>query len=160
MKKVFIYVGHSNWGKSMALKMLTGGSSHQKTVAISGINVRVRKMSNDDDENDKDGLLKWVQRFPNLNFERFVIALCPNIFPIQGKASFKENMATDILIELKKTNQLYFFVQEQKYSNPSMLISQNEINWLVNFGTVEILKGQHEHNVRAEKFELFVKTYI
>lgn len=23
MKKVFVYVGHSNWGKSMALKSLT-----------------------------------------------------------------------------------------------------------------------------------------
>lgn len=157
MKKVFIYVGHSNWGKSMALKMLTGGNSRQKTVAISGIDVKVRKMSNDD---DGTGLLKWVQRFPNLKFESFVIAFCPTIFPIAGEASFKEHMANDILIELQKTNQLYFFVQEQKYSNPSMLISPNEINWLANFGTIEIIKGQYEHNIRAEKFELFIKTYI
>ncbi|WP_353164396.1 hypothetical protein [Empedobacter brevis] len=49
MKKIFLYVGHSNFGKSFALKELTNGSSHQKSTLIDGKTFKVRKMSNDDD---------------------------------------------------------------------------------------------------------------
>jgi len=157
MKKVFIYVGHSNWGKSMALKALTGGNSHQRTVSILGNNIRVRKMSNDD---DGQGLFNWVKNFPILYYQRFIIAFCPKASPIDGEATLAQNKALDILIELQKTNQLYFFIQKEKYKNPTLQISLNEINWLRNFGNIEILEGQFCANERANMFELFIQKFI
>lgn len=157
MKKVFIYVGHSNWGKSRALRVLTSNSSRVKTVQISSYNVRVRKMSNDD---DGQGLLDWVRTFPRQNYDRFVIAFCPKVPPIDGEATHEQNIALDILIELQRTNELYFFVQHEMYNSPTNQITQQEITWLQNFGTVQILNGQNEDTVRASEFLKYIQTNI
>jgi hypothetical protein len=157
MKKVFIYVGHSNWGKSRALRVLTGNSSRQKTVHIGGYNVRVRKMSNDD---DGQGLLNWVRTFPTQAYQRFVIAFCPKVPPASGEATAEQNIALDILIELQKTNQLYFFVQEEMFNSPTNRITQQEINWMQAFGTVTVLNGQNPDTVRASEFLKFITPNI
>ena len=156
-KKVFIYVGHSNWGKSMALKMITGGSSRIKTANISGHIVRVRKMSNDD---DGKGLLDWVTDIPRINYQRFIIAFCPNFPPTSGEATKEQNRGLDILLELQKTNDLFFFVQREQFNNPTNLISQDEINWMSNYGIVQILSGQNPNATRATEFENFIKLHI
>jgi hypothetical protein len=157
MKKVFIYVGHSNWGKSMALKMLTGGSSRKKIANISNHIVRVRKMSNDD---DKQGLLDWVKDIPLMHYDRFIIAFCPKCPPIHGEATAEQNISLDILIELQKTNKLFFFVQKEKFNDPTQQILQNEINWMSNFGIVKILSGQSPNTIRAIEFENFIEAHI
>lgn len=157
MKKVFIYVGHSNWGKSRALKVLTGNSSHKKIVQIGRYNVRVRKMSNDD---DGQGLLNWVKTFSEQNYDRFVIAFCPKVSPIEGAPTNEQNIALKILLELQRTNQLYFFVQEEQYNSPMNIISHNEINWLINFGTVQVLKRQNEDVKRGSNFLQFIQNNI
>ncbi|MFC0261391.1 hypothetical protein [Fontibacter flavus] len=157
MKKVFIYVGHSNWGKSRALRVLTGNSSRQKTVQISQYNVRVRKMSNDD---DGQGLLNWVRTFPRQNYQRFVIAFCPKVPPITGEATIEQKIALDILIELQTTNKLFFFVQHEKFNYPHDQITQQEINWLKTFGSVKILYGQSPDTIRAKDFLQYIHAYI
>ena len=156
-KKVYIYVGHSNWGKSMALKVLTGGSSHKKVATISGKTIRVRKMSNDD---DGKGLLEWVQDIPRINYERFIIAFCPKFQPISGEATEEQNTALDILTELQKTNDLFFFVQKEKFNDSSQQISQDEINWISAYGTVQILTGHNQNSIRAADFEKFIAANI
>ena len=156
-KKVFIYVGHSNWGKSMALKLLTGGSSRKKIASISNHKVRVRKMSNDD--NGK-GLLEWVKDIPRIQYDQFIIAFCPKCPPIDGKPTTEQNISLDILIELQKTNKLFFFVQKEKFNDSNQQISQDEINWMLNFGIVKILSGQNPNTIRAIEFENFIKAYI
>lgn len=157
MKKVFVYVGHSNWGKSRALKIITNNNSHQKTVQISQYNVRVRKMSNDD---DGTGLLDWVRTFPRQAYDRFIVAFCPNSPPVSGSATLQQNIALDILIELQKNNILYFFVQEEKFNFSQNRITPQEINWLRTFGTVQILSGQNSDTVRAAEFHKFVTLNI
>jgi hypothetical protein len=156
-KKVFIYVGHSNWGKSFALKIITGNNSKRKTVQIAQYNVRVRKMSNDD---DGTGLLNWVRTFPIQAYQRFIIAFCPNVPPITGNATLQQNIALDILLELQANNILYFFVQEEKFNFPQIKISQTEINWIRTFGTVQVLPGQNVDTVRAAEFSRFISTHI
>ena len=157
MKKVFIYVGHSNWGKSMALKILTSGSSHKKISNISNQMIRVRKMSNDD---DGKGLLEWVKDIPRTQYDRFIIAFCPKCPPIDGKPTAEQNISLDILIELQKTNKLFFFVQKEKYNDSTQQISQDEINLMLNFGIVKILSCQNPNTTRAIEFENFIKTHI
>lgn len=157
MKKVFIYVGHSDWGKSRALKIITGNNSRQKITQIAQYNVRVRKMSNDD---YGTGLYDWVRTFPNQAYQRFVIAFCPNVPPIAGQATEEQNIALDILIELQKTNTLYFFVQEEQFNLPQNKITQQEINWLKTFGTVHTLSGQNADTIRASEFHNFIALHI
>jgi len=156
-KKVFIYVGHSNWGKSMALKLLTGDSSRKKIANISGHIVRVRKMSNDD---DGKGLLGWVKDIPRIRYEKFIIAFCPNFPPTSEDSTIGQNITLDIILELKKTNELFFFVQKEKFNDSTQQISQDEINWISNYGTVKILFGQNQNQIRATEFEDFIKLYI
>jgi len=154
-KKVFIYVGHSNWGKSMTLKILTGGSSRKKIAEISGHIIRVRKMSNDD---YGIGLLEWVKDIPRIKYEKFIIAFCPK-FPNIDNPTEEQNIAQEILIELQKTNELYFFVQKEKYGSNEQIL-QEEIKWISNFGVVKIINGQNSNLIRAEKFIDFIKANI
>ena len=156
-KKVFIYVGHSNWGKSKALKVLTGGSSHQKVIKISGQIVRVRKMSNDDDGKK---LLAWVKNIPRINYQKFIIAFCPKPTPLIEEPTLEQNNSLDILLELQKTNELFFFIQKEQYNNPTQQISQDEINWMSTFGIVNILLGHKDDSIRAAEFEKFIKLNI
>lgn len=152
-KKVFIYVGHSNWGKSMALKMLTEGNSRKKNTFISDYYVKVRKMSNDDDGKK---LLEHVREIPQTNCNRFIIAFCPNCPPITGEST----IGLEILLELQKTNELFFFVQKEKFNDSTQQITQDEINWISSFGKVQILSGQNSNLVRANEFEDFIKIHI
>jgi len=157
MKKVFIYVGHSNWGKSMALKAITDGNSHKKITNISGKPIRVRKMSNDD---DGQGLLDWVTDIPRKEYDYFIIAFCPNFPPVNREPTNNQNTGLKILTELKKTNELFFFIQEEKYNNSKIQISQYEINYLRNYGITKVLSGQNKCTTRAMEFKKFINNNI
>lgn len=150
MKKVFIYVGHSNWGKSFALKKITGNSSRIKHTTINNHYIFVRKMSNDD---DSKGLLDFVQSIPNRMENNFIIAYCP-------KHDY-DNTALQILQELQQSSHLYFFVQEEKFKDASCIITSQELAYLQQIGTqTYILSGQNTDMVRAKEFETFIKQYI
>lgn len=156
-KNVFVYVGHSNWGKSSALKILTNGSSQSRQAYISNQTVYVRKMSNDD---DGLGLLRWVKEISRMNYQNFIIAFCPNFPSPQEEATDAENRAIYILTELQRTNKLFFFIQEEKFNFPEEKISLSEINMIKNFGVHEILRGQNPDYVRADAFKRFIESYI
>lgn len=155
-KKVFMYVGHSNWGKSKALKVLTN-NSQQRTVQLGKFIVSVKRMSNDDIGKE---LLKFVNKIPTLQFQRFVLAFCPKKPSDDGNLTTEQNIALEILTTLKNTNEIFFFVQEEKYNSSTRLITQQEIDWLKEFGTVHILKGQNDDVDRASKFKTFITKHI
>ncbi|WP_294296520.1 hypothetical protein [uncultured Chryseobacterium sp.] len=159
MKKVFIYVGHSNWGKSFALKKLTNNSSKVKRCTINGKHIFVRKMSNDDDSGK---LLQFVKKIPQKWQKNFIIAYCPKQDHLAGgQETAKIKEAKDILNELHKSCELYFFVQEEKYDDPQEHIALQETQYLYQIGKqVFILKGQNKDSVRAFEFENFIKQYI
>ena len=149
MKKAFIYVGHADWGKSFALKQITDNSSRKKTVQINNKWVWVRKMSNDDDAN---GLLSFSKTIPSNGYKNFILAYCPKHEHDQG--------AMDILNTLQGSCELYFFIQEIKYSDPSQSIPTTQIDYLNKIGTVQILSGQNPDTVRAEQFLSFIIQHI
>lgn len=149
MKKAFIYVGHANWGKSFALKQITNNNSRKKTVQINNKWFWVRKMSNDD---DPAGLLSFSKTIPSKWYENFILAYCPNHDHDQG--------AMGILNTLQESCELYFFIQEIKYSDPSKLIPITEIAYLQEIGTVHVLSGHNTDTVRADQFRSFIKQHI
>ena len=159
MKKAFIYVGHSNWGKSFALKKITNNNNRVKSCIINGQNIFVRKMSNDDDSGK---LLQFVKMIPLKWQKNFIIAYCPkhdNL--VEGKITKEIEEAKVILEELNKSCELYFFVQEEKYNNPQMKISPEELKYLDQIGKqLFILNGQNPDITRAAAFEQFIQQYI
>ncbi|PKP12067.1 MAG: hypothetical protein CVU09_00800 [Bacteroidetes bacterium HGW-Bacteroidetes-4] len=149
MKKAFIYVGHANWGKSFAVKQLTNGSSRVKKIQINNKWVWVRKMSNDDKPED---LLEFVKNIPNNWYQNYILTYCPNHEHDKG--------AMEILNNLQKSCELYFFVQQNMYQDPSQTIPAAEINYLQQIGTVQIITGKIEDSVRANEFLSFINQHI
>jgi len=150
MKKAFIYVGHSDWGKSFALKKLTNNSSKVKSCNINGQHIFVRKMSNDD---DSDKLLKFVKGIVRKWQQNFIIAYCPK--------QDVNSQAKEILDELYKSCELYFFIQEEKYNDPQRKITPKELKYLDQIGKqLFILRGQNQDLGRAKSFEQFIKQYL
>lgn len=144
MKQFFLYVGHSNFGKSFALKEITNGKSRQKTLLINGKAFMVRKMSNDDDEKS---LLKFVEKIKNSNYSHYIIAFCP-------KQEYSEK-AKEILEVLKQSGNLFFFVQKNSFKDDRE-IEDAEINSLKGYGTVEVMEGKKEAAIRAVTFRKFI----
>jgi hypothetical protein len=149
MKRAFIYVGHSNWGKSFALRVITEGNAYKKTVIIKGLWFWVRKMSNDD---KPDELLTAVEAIPESWYDNFILTYCPN--------HLEDGQTMEILNILSSSCQLFFFVQESRYSNPSEKIEEHEIAYLRTIGMVEMLKGKHEDSVRANRFRRFITEHL
>ncbi len=149
MKKSFVYVGHSNWGKSFALKQLTQGSSRIKIATIKNQLVWVRKMSNDD---QPEGLLEFVKSISKNWYTNFILAYCPN--------HESDELAMAILKVLQDSCELYFFIQESKYDNADAKIKQQEMNYLKKIGTVKIIKGKQEDKDRAKRFLSFIEQHI
>jgi hypothetical protein len=148
MKKIFIYVGHSNWGKSRALKVITSGSSRRKTTQIDNQWIWVRKMSNDD---KPIALLKFVRSSRRNPYQNFILAYCPK--------HETDSIAMQILKALSQNdNRLYFFVQECKYNDPNQIITTSEMEYLRRIGTVEILCGQNSDAARASWFKQFIQA--
>lgn len=149
MKKAFIYVGHSHWGKSWTLRVLTNGKKDKKTFVLEGIWFWVRKMSNDD---EAEGLLGEIMKIPASWYDHFVLAYCPS--------HLTDDLAREILEELGIHCKPHFFVQDQRFGHPSRRIPEEEITALREIGVVEVLSGQHEYTVRAARFLKFIQRHL
>ena len=148
MKKIFLYVGHSNWGKSEVLKSITDGNHRKRKVDISGKKFWVRKMSNDDYE---VGLLEFSKKISSLNYTHFLVAYCPR--------QAESKRAKEILDNLCSAGELFFFIQRKQYGK-NKEISNNEIAYLKDIGSVRILEDEFEFSERAEKFLEFISDNI
>lgn len=151
MKKAFILVGHSNWGKSRTLKCLTQNNIYRRNIQIGGIEFFIRRMSNAD---NSESLLRFVK---NTEEPNIIMTLSPN---------FLGNTKTiDILKELKdsKNYQLFFFVLKYKYDQ-SQKISQEEIEELKNYSDSNFIEIFNDKNspdyLRAHEFRRFIEKHL
>ena len=149
-KKVFVYVGHSNWGKSLTLQQITDGVAKKQQATIKDQHFWVKKMSNDDDAESLKKFAKYI--YPSKWQTHAIIAYCPN--------HEKDNEAREILDTLAGYAELYFFVQETKFNRPQSQITTAEIAHLHTIGIVEVLTGHHKATVRAERFLQFIESHI
>jgi hypothetical protein len=151
MKKAFIYVGHSNWGKSFTLRRLTNNSSYVKTININNKWVWVRKMSNDDKPQE---LLDFVNSIPSNWYQNFILAYCPTHENVNNR------IARRILNSLQQSCQLFFFVQERMFSDQSQIIPEPEISYLREIGNVQVLQGHSGDSIRSARFLDFIRENI
>ena|GEM_PF-1124542 len=147
-KKIFLYVGHSNWGKSFVLKQITDNNARKKIKILFDKIFRVRKMSNDDDE---EKLLEFVKRIEKSSYRYYLIAFCPR--------QNKSNRTKEILSILAKSCDLFFFIQKNQFGSTN-IIKEEEIESLNEFGIVNVLDENMEYPQRAEKFLNFIKRWL
>jgi hypothetical protein len=149
MKRAFIYVGHANWGKSYALRVVTHRNKDTKVINLNNKQVRVRKMSNDDQE---IAMQTFVDHIPASQFDRFILAYCPTHDTVAG--------AMAILNSLQRYCELVFFIQESKFKNPTLLIPASELVHLRSIGRVHVLSGNHPDTTRAARFLSFIRPFV
>jgi hypothetical protein len=146
MKKAFLVVGRSNWGKSETLKQLTAGNRRLKYFQLDDQWYFIKRMSNDDDEK---GLIKFIDKNADIINHDLIIAFCPEFEkPRDGNL---------ILKKLSKKYELLFFVIKHNYKQTDE-ISQDEIKIIKWYGLVNVYKEKKEAFVRAKALASFVKA--
>jgi len=148
--KAFIVVGHSNWGKSYTLNSLTG---RRHKILINEKWLKVKKMSNDDIPKGPGGLLDYIERSIVSDYFYIVIALCPNF-------ENANRLTIQILQTLSTKYDLFFWVMRERYHDRDTQVTEDQINRLKQWGTVEIFEGQAEDTVRATSFKKFIEQHL
>lgn len=150
MKKAFIVVGHSNWGKSETLKCLTNGIHQKRRINIGVDNFRIKRMSNDD---FPDRVLDFLEKAFEENYKNIIMALCPDFENKDKKTKY-------ILDKLSERYDLFFFILKNKYgSNKSKYIKKFEIEQLNNYGPI-CLCNQDNAEQRCEKLKNYILSKI
>jgi len=150
--KAFLVVGHKHWGKSTTLKALTAGNRFLRTWKIGSTLFFVRRMSNDDIPGSLRELVNSLD--PEIT-PRVIATLCP---------TFNNKKAVPMLLEiletLKRKYELFFFVLRHKCSNPTVTITDDEIDKLERYGTVQQFRPAGAKAQTIARFFLrFVKRY-
>ena len=149
-QKIAFVVGHSNWGKSSTLRALTGGSHRIRRTRIKDVEFFIRRMSNDDLPKS------FIDRMKSLDPRAWpcvIAALCPDF---ENKAVPTEAILKSLQ---RKGYELFFWVIRHQYGT-SETISQKELDLLKRLGTIEVFSDRSEAEVRAKKFESFVKKVV
>lgn len=148
-KKIFLYVGHSNWGKSHVLRHITDDNSKRKIKLLFERVFRVRKMSNDDDELK---LLEFVSTISKSSYNYYLIAFCPR--------QLRSERTRNILSILKESGDLFFLVQKHKFNDNSEVITTEEYEDLRNYGIVEVINENIEYTERSNYFLKFISGLL
>ncbi len=152
MKKAFILVGHSNWGKSETLARLTKEDRYKRHIILDDIaphlTAYVRRCSNDDNPvsltNFATGLGLRIRQ------DYLIMTLCPN---------FRDKVSTEVILKsLSSRYKLYFFILKKKYSGDGE-IEGEEIMQLEKYGTY-ILEQNLESEKRAKAFQNFIRENV
>lgn len=144
--KVIFVVGHSNWGKSQTLKLLTNGTHRVRRTEIADVEYFIRRMSNDD---QPEGFIKRMTTIHPDLWPHILATLCPD-FDDPKKAT-----ATVLQALRDKGYELFFWVLAQQYGTGAR-IQSSELARLRSFGKVEVFAETAEANVRAKKFKAYV----
>ena len=150
--KAFVVVGHSNWGKSFTLISLTG-SRHKMLIQVDGEQLKVKKMSNDDIPKGPGGLLDFVEVSIKSKYAYIVLALCPNFVDADRETEH-------ILKTLSPKYDLFFWVMRERYGDRNTQVTDDQINRLKKWGTVEVFEGHAEDTVRAVGFKKFIEQHL
>ena len=143
----FILVGHSNWGKSQTLKLLTDNNPYIRYWEINGKKFFIRRMSNDD---EAEGLLNFVRKLNPTKKPLLVLTLCPDF------TNYKKR-TLDILNVLHQNYRLFIYVLKYP-SNPkrqSAKISDEEIEQIRSHGETLVwpdLVDAETHKVEFARF--------
>lgn len=150
--KAFIVVGHSNWGKSFTLINLTG-SRHKMWIKINDEWLKVKKMSNDDIPKGPGGLLDFVEASIKSKYAYIALALCPNFVDADRETEH-------ILQTLSPQYTLFFWVMRERYGDRNTQVTEDQINRLKQWGTVEVFEGQAEDTQRAVSFKKYIEQHL
>ena len=150
--KAFIVVGHSNWGKSFTLISLTG-SRHKMWIKLNEKLLKVKKMSNDDIPKGPGGLLDYVEASIKSKYAYIVLALCPNFVDADRETEH-------ILQTLSTKYDLFFWVMRERYGDRATQVTEDQINRLKQWGTVEVFEGQAVDTERATRFKKFIEQHL
>jgi predicted ATP-dependent endonuclease of OLD family len=153
--KVFVLVGHSNWGKSFTLNALTeryGDGWKKRSVIIKHELIPIKKMSNDD--RPVDEIIKFAKR-QIAGSKNFIIALCPNFSPDRKKD-------TEKLLKILKDNcKVYFMLLKRAQGDSDIReLQQSEIMVLREYGKIEPISKKIDKYVRAKKFKDFIENSL
>lgn len=156
--KAFVVVGHAHWGKSRTIRSLTG-SIRRRRININGIDIYIKRMSNDDiPKNDiPKHLIDFLRNIDNNEFPVIIISLCPNFDDTSKK--------TVEIIELLQTKyEIFFWVLKKKYGRKYGArddeVRDAEIQRLGDFGEVGIFPDRAEAEIRAAAFRDFIETNL
>lgn len=146
--KIVFVCGHSNWGKSMTLRPLTGGTHQGRWADVGDPPFRVQKMSNDDVRDDSDD--QYFDRMdvytPDVT-PRLIATLCPRL---------DDPRIPRLMRDLQRRGyRLYFWVLERQFSGPGV-ITADELDRLRTFGDVEVFPRRAESPVRAAALRRFI----
>ena len=151
MKKAFAVVGHSHWGKSWTLRALTDDAIQYRYWTIKETQFRIKRMSNDD---DPEGLLKFISKLGKPYDQYLIYALCPNFNKNEGRSTDR------ILNNLHdKGYKLHFWVIQHQ-SDGDGIITAQEISELKKYGHVEVYSNKVDEKHRAKYFEKYVTTNL
>ena len=147
--KAFIVVGHADWGKSDTLKALTNGSRHKQKWDIGKVEVFIRRMSNDDEE---EKLEEFVKGLDQDETPYLVATLCPTFNMERRRPALLR-----ILTVLRDKYNLFFFVLRHQGKNPDATIPRDDMAELDGYGTVHVFKAKGEKaETIARAFQVFV----
>jgi hypothetical protein len=147
MKKAFLMVGHSNWGKSETLAHLTKHNRKKKYVEISGEWFFIRRMSNDDNE---EKLMTFIESAHKYNCH-LIIAFCPTFQA--GEKGHK------MLTVLSKDFEIHPFVLMHEYSG-TRVIERDEIVELEKYGKCKKYIEQGESTARSIAFKKYINSKL
>lgn len=145
--KIFLYVGHPNFGKSETLKYFTEGNSKKKYGKIDEISFLVRKMSNNDNVLSYIGFVTNLER--NEKPEYIISAFSPD----EEKDCFR------FLYRMNEIAKVYIFVQKYGYKNGE--VTEEEINKLRDYAEgFEVLSERLIAEDRYQRFLKFIKSNL
>ena len=149
--RVFLVVGHSNWGKSRTLRALTNGvltKGLHPWITIDERQFFVRMMSNDDVPSSNP--TSYPTLIHNLTPEQIpfvIMAYCP-----------EKDSSSPLITALAKKYEIFAWVLEHKYDCKES-IKESEIKALRKFGMVECYTPKHtEAEARATALVQFIRT--
>jgi hypothetical protein len=147
--KAFVVVGHSNWGKSETLRVLTDGSYKMQHCIINDIFIKVKKMSNDD---IPISLIKFLKTADPKTWPYIIVALCPDF-------NDDSKMTRELLELIQQKYDIYFWILKHAYSD-ARVIEDTEISILSAYGSICIYERQEEAKHRAKDLEKYIITNI
>ncbi len=146
-KKIFLYVGHSNFGKSETLKCLTDNISRKKRAEFFGERFIVRKMSNN------DNVLSYIS---------FVTSLEITVKDSYIISAFSPDREKESIYFLKKMSDfahVHIFVQQYGFNGGE--ITKEELQDLRSYDeNLEVMTEILAAPVRAQRFLSFIEKHI
>jgi|SRR5216684_7528196 len=153
-RKAFLVVGHRHWGKSVTLKTLTDG---RRSMELDGRTLSVRRMSNDDIDNDyPEKFWRFVRDLSDLYA---VFAFCPK-FDSDTRFVRHKLDALTIIKKLAENYELFYWVikhSQNPHRRRPREIDAATLESLQKYGSVETFE---ERDAKPEELADGLRRFI